>query len=208
MAQLIERYFTKADLDRIEQAVTAAERQTNGEIALAITSRSTGWLRDSWPSAALFGLLTSVVCLVYTYDSGWGAAYDYGFATAAGVLCFVLAYLTLKLPWIRTGTSKAVWKKALRHFHKLRPTRARTGVLLYISLSEHQVAVVADTAIADKVPADYWDTPRDLILDGFRTGKQVDGLAAAVAEVGAQLALHFPRSADDTDELPNRPQLD
>lgn len=207
MPQLMERYFSRDDLNRLEQVVTEAESRTDGEIALAITPRSTGWLRDGWPAAALLGLLTSLACMMYTHHPGWGAAYDYGFATAAGALCFVLAYLTLRLPWIRTGTSKAVWRKALRHFHRLRPTRARTGVLLYISLAEQQVAVVADTAIAAKVPGDYWDTPRDLILAGFRSGRQVEGIASAVAEVGAQLAQHFPRSADDTDELPNRPQV-
>jgi putative membrane protein len=207
MANLIDRYFTQADLDRIEQAVTAAESRTDGEIALAIRLRSSGWLRDGWLVAGLVGLCAAVGCMVYTQDSGWGMAYDYSFATAVGAVAFVFTYVLLKLPWARTGTSKAVWSMALKHFADLAPTRASTGVLLYISLEEKQVAVVADRAIADKVPPGYWDIPRDLIVAGFAAGRHTDAVIEAVQEVGTHLALHFPRSTDDTNELPNRPQV-
>lgn len=208
MAHLISRYFSQAQLDRIEQAVQEAEHTTDGEIALVITRRSSRWWQDPWLTAALLGLLAAVACLAYTHDSGWGAVYDYSFATAAGVVVFFLSYLLWRLPWARTGTSRAVWKRALVRFHSLRPTRARTGVLLYISLEERQVAVVADAGIAGMVPPDYWDTPREMILAGFRSGKQTDAVIEAVHEVGRELALHFPRSADDTNELPDRPTLE
>jgi len=208
MSHLINPYFSKAELDRIEQAVQEAERTTDGEIALVITRRSSRWWQDAWLTAALFGLLAAVACLAYTRESGWGAAYDYSFAAAAGVVVFFLSYLLWRLPWARTGASKAVWNRALARFHGLRPTRARTGVLLYISLEERQVAVVADAGIAAKVPPDYWDTPREMILAGFRSGKQTEGVAEAVREVGRRLSEHFPRSTDDTNELPDRPTIE
>lgn len=207
MAQLTQRYFSASDLDRIEQAVTLAEAQTDGEIALAITPRSTGWHYDPWLVSGLVGLFAGSCCLAYTHDADWGMAYDYSFATTVGAAAFALTYIFLKLPFARSGASRAVWNRALRHFAGLVPTRAKTGVLLYISLEEKQVAVVADQAIAAKVDERYWDTPRDLILEGFKSGRHTDAVIEAVREVGARLAEHFPRSADDTDELPNRPQV-
>ena len=81
-------------------------------------------------------------------------------------------------------------------------------MLLYISLEERQVAVVADRAIAEKVPSGFWDGPRDTIVAGFKSGGQTEALVLAVRQIGAQLAEHFPRPEGDTDELPNRPSVE
>jgi putative membrane protein len=204
----LESCFSPADFESIEAAVTEAERHTDGEIAVAITAHSGNWLNDGWAAASLVGALAALLCLLFTHDSGWGPSLDYPFATLVGASVFVLTFVLVRLPFARTGTSKAVWKKALRHFHGLRPTRARTGVLLYISVRERQVAVVADAAIASKVSAEYWHTPRDLIVANFKSGRHAAGLIEAIEEIGARLAEHFPKSDADTDELANRPQLD
>jgi putative membrane protein len=37
-----------------------------------------------------------------------------------------------------------------------------------------------------------------------RKGRPGDGMVAAVERIGQVLAAHFPRSADDTNELPDR----
>ena len=42
------------------------------------------------------------------------------------------------------------------------------------------------------------------MLDPLRKGEIAQGMAAAVAEVGQVLALHFPRAQDDINELPDR----
>jgi len=208
MTQYIDRYFSKADLDRVEAAVTEAESGTEGEIALVITRRSSSLWQDGWLAAAAVGVAATVVWLLITRDSGWGTSYDTFFATVVGGLAFAVTLVLWRLPWARSGASRSVWKKALARFESLRPTRAKTGVLLYISLEERQVAVVADRAIAEKVSAQYWDGPRDTIVDGFKAGRQTEGILQAVRDIGAQLAEHFPRPHDDTNELPNRPSVE
>jgi putative membrane protein len=42
-----------------------------------------------------------------------------------------------------------------------------------------------------------------LIAD-TREGRPGDGIVAAIERVGAVLAEHFPRSADDSNEIPDR----
>ena len=208
MTHYIDRYFSKSDLDRVEAAVTEAERGTEGEIALVITERSSSLWQDGWIVSAALGLAATVACLLYTRNVEWGTTYDAFFATVAGVLAFGVTLVLWRLPWARSGASRGVWKKALARFSSLRPTRAKTGVLLYISLQERQVAVVADRAIAEKVASDYWDGPRDTIVESFKAGRQTDGIIQAVRDIGVQLAQHFPRPADDTNELPNRPSFE
>ena len=45
-------------------------------------------------------------------------------------------------------------------------------------------------------------TSRD--ASAVRDGRTGDGMAEAVTQIGAVLAEHFPRSAGDTNELPDR----
>ena len=83
-------------------------------------------------------------------------------------------------------------------------TAARNGVLIYVSVEDHKLAVLGDRAIHERVGQAYWDGLVDAVLAHFRQERFRDGLVHAVAEVGAVLRRHFPRRPDDVDELPDR----
>ena len=85
-----------------------------------------------------------------------------------------------------------------------RRTHGRTGILIYVSLREQRAEIVADEAIASMVPAEVWGEAMAAMLAQIRAGNLADGLVAAIGQVGAVLARHFPRSEDDTNELPDR----
>jgi putative membrane protein len=85
-----------------------------------------------------------------------------------------------------------------------RRTHGRTGVLIYLSLAEHRAEIVADEAITGKVEPEAWGAAMADMLAEIRQGRIADGLGAGVRDVGAILAQHFPRSDDDTNELPDR----
>lgn len=82
-------------------------------------------------------------------------------------------------------------------------TRERNGVLIYVSVADHGLAVLGDAGINAVVPAGFWNDVLDLLRNAFREGRHAEGLSAAVLRVGEKLAAHFPRRADDRDELPN-----
>ena len=42
------------------------------------------------------------------------------------------------------------------------------------------------------------------LVDEVRDGRPATGMAAAVAQIGAILAEHFPQTDDDPNELPDR----
>jgi putative membrane protein len=42
------------------------------------------------------------------------------------------------------------------------------------------------------------------LLEHVRDGRAGDGICAAIERVGAVLAEHFPRSATDTNEIPDK----
>ncbi len=81
-------------------------------------------------------------------------------------------------------------------------TAQRHGVLIYLALEDRKLAIVGDEGIHVKVGDAYWETARDATIERLREGRAVDGIVAAVEEVGRVLARHFPRRPDDVDELP------
>ena len=82
-------------------------------------------------------------------------------------------------------------------------TRARTGVLIFVSVAEHYVEIIADEGIDTLVPPGTWDKAVADFVERVRAGRVAEGFLAAIEVVGTRLAEHFPRAPDDRDELPN-----
>jgi len=83
-------------------------------------------------------------------------------------------------------------------------TRAKTGVLLYLSLAEHRAEIIADAAINAKVTPETWGAAMAALIDAVKDGRPGDGMVASIGQIGQVLSEHFPRSPDDTNELPDR----
>ncbi len=86
-------------------------------------------------------------------------------------------------------------------------TAERHGVLVYVSVEDHKLAVVGDRGIHERVGQDYWASLVAAVLAHFRQERPRDGLLHAVGEVGTVLRRHFPRRPDDVNELPDRVSL-
>ncbi len=83
----------------------------------------------------------------------------------------------------------------------LEKTRDRTGVLLFILLSERQFQILADVGISAKVEQKVWDEIAGQLVNKFKNGEYLSGVVTAVMSIGEVLAGWFPRKADDTNEL-------
>lgn len=73
-----------------------------------------------------------------------------------------------------------------------------------ISELERQVVVLGDSGVDAHVGANGWRDIVDGLVREVAAGRAADGLVTAVERVGAVLATHLPRGADDRDELPDR----
>jgi putative membrane protein len=97
-------------------------------------------------------------------------------------------------------------EQAFQEFYAndLHKTEAATGVLLFVSLFEHRVIILADEGIDSKVDAEFWADSDELILDGIRKGSLKEGLIAGIRQAGERLALDFPWTEGDRNEIPDR----
>jgi uncharacterized membrane protein len=87
-------------------------------------------------------------------------------------------------------------------------TAARHGVLIYVSIEDHKLAVLGDRGIHERVGQAYWDGLVEAVLAHFRRERFRDGLVHAVGEAGAVLRRHFPRRPDDVNELSDQVSIE
>lgn len=210
----------------VTQAVAEAEGRTSGEIVTVLAQRSDGYSDVAlwWSVGVAFTAMSFVALFADFYTGLWDGLFHSGWAsdwTRGQVLTMVLAVGVLKFAGMQAlqlwaplrfllipGPIKAarVRNAAVRHFKvgAERRTHGRTGVLIYLSMAEHRAEIVADEAIASKVPAEVWGVAMADMLAEIRKGAVAEGIAAGVRDVGNVLAEQFPRDAADVNELPDR----
>jgi putative membrane protein len=72
-----------------------------------------------------------------------------------------------------------------------------------VSLAERYARIIADEAIAQKVPNAEWQAAVDALTGHMRDGRIAQGFAAAIERCGAVLAVHAPADGAPN-ELPDR----
>jgi uncharacterized membrane protein len=101
---------------------------------------------------------------------------------------------------------KTAWEDALAVFDhlKMADTQDRNGVLIFIVPKDHQLVIIGDKGIHDRVMNHFWVGVRDEMLQHFRNKDFAGGLCAGVKLIGAKLHKHFPcGDADNGNELPD-----
>lgn len=86
---------------------------------------------------------------------------------------------------------------------EMHKTKLRNGVLFYLAVEDHKFAILGDAGINQKVPVDFWDKTKELVLSKFREGNITEGLTSGILMAGEQLKAHFPYLEDDKNELTN-----
>lgn len=217
--------LTEADHARVSLAVSAAEANTDGEIVTVVAGRSDAYHDVALHWAVLGMLLALAVLATWPGSVGWlhGLLADPWteaptiraalltaliIATVAFLLIrVILASTPLRLALTPHATKvRRVRRRAVALFRTAAEQRtvARTGVLLYLSLAEHRAEIVADAAIHAKVAPETWGEAMAVLIVALKDGRPGDGMAEAVARIGAVLAEHFPRGEGDVNELPDR----
>ncbi|HCH66931.1 MAG TPA: hypothetical protein DFR83_29275 [Deltaproteobacteria bacterium] len=87
-------------------------------------------------------------------------------------------------------------------------TRDRTGLLIYLSGVENQVAVIADGGIEACVPPGEWAALPWCGAPARPGPKELDAFLEGMRAIGQTLAAHLPADPDDNpDELPDAPRV-
>jgi putative membrane protein len=71
-------------------------------------------------------------------------------------------------------------------------------------MGERRAEIIGDEAITSVTTAETWGEAMADLLSHVREGRVADGMVAAIQDIGAVLAEHFPRSAEDKNEIPDK----
>lgn len=80
-------------------------------------------------------------------------------------------------------------------------TRDRSGILICVFEFEKKVIVLADKGFHDLVEENYWKTLAQKLAQDFNRHKVGNEFFEALTYLEKEIAPHFPRRIDDTNEL-------
>jgi uncharacterized membrane protein len=86
-------------------------------------------------------------------------------------------------------------------------TAERNGVLIYLAIDDHRLAILGDAGVHARLGEGYWQTVRDAMVERLRRGEAREAVLHAVSEVGLALRRLFPRRPGDDNELSDRVSL-
>jgi len=218
-------HLSDDDRQKVSAAIAAAEANSTGEIVAVATPISDPYhdVGLHWALVPLFAVLAWAAwrptALAWWYNfllGGWQpeptlsqllTLLMFFAALKFTVALLILKWMPLRLALTPAATKhRRVRRRAISIFKAAaeRRTAGRTGILIYLSMAEHRAEIVADEAILKVTDEHTWGEAMAALLVEVKDGRPADGIVAAIERVGTVLAEHFPRTAKDTNEIPDK----
>ena len=202
--------FDKAAGDAIGAAVREIEAKTNAETVVAVRGRSGTYRHADY----LFGAVVALIGLLFVLFSPF-EFHTYWIPFDVIALFAAAAFGSSRGDWIRRLlTTNAFRAKAARAgaaamFYEagIANTSAENGLLIYLSLLERRMEVIADRGILKAVPPLKWNHAV-FELKGVAEDPNPDKLISAMHELGALLAEHLPATGENPNELADGPSIE
>ena len=78
-----------------------------------------------------------------------------------------------------------------------------SGILLFFSVLERKIQIVADSGIASKISQKTWKDLANSLVEGFKSKNPTETIVKAIEECGQILAKEFPAQNENPNELPD-----
>lgn len=198
--------FDEAARKRIEEAVRRAEAKSSAEIVPVVVDRS-----DAYPEAqdrgAIAALILATVVMWFAFPElpRWEFVLVQALALPVGWFAGAFEPLARLLIGRRALDSMARWRAEVAFREEgLTRTKGGTGVLVFASLFEHEVVILGDRPVHEKVGSETWEEAVAILVRRIKERRPADGFVEAIGVVGAHLREHFPRgAAEPVNELPD-----
>ena len=221
--------LTQNDHKRIADAITTAEDKTSGEIFCVLAHEVSRYREVPllWASVAalagppllvLLGLRRLALADIFTswtddslrsVESLIVRALSTYSLLQAGL--FLAVALVVSLPKVRRVMTPRFLKRhrvrqlARHHFvaSGARLSHAEPHILIYASLQDRQVELVAHEAIHKAVGEGPWNAAVAAVTEGMKQGKPADGFVNAIKICSDALTAHFPSTGPAKNQLSN-----
>lgn len=191
---IVKSPLTPEEQERLAAAVTAVQKRTQAAFALAILPVSDRYSLFPPVWGAFIAITALGILALLRPELTIGTAF---LVTALLFVAFtlILDWLPVRLLIVPKGLKHRLASElAHREFAAriLASAQHRNGILLFVSLRERYVEIIADRGIHSRVAEGTWDKIVAEFLAAVKAGRLAEGLIAAVESCGAVLQSHFP----------------
>lgn len=209
----IEKFFSDADLAAIKSSVAAQEKESSAEIVPCFVERSGTYESALWRAGVLvFVLVFLGAHIVLQSTRIWFVPAEWEIVGAAVIVSLLFAWSVSAVPALlrlfagRAALERAVRSRAVQAFleEEVFRTESRTGVLVFLSLMERNIQIIADTGLSGKIPQAEWDAVVKGMISRIRDGERGAAIVEAVQRCGALIKKHgLGAGGKNPNELPD-----
>jgi putative membrane protein len=198
-------FLNESEKEQLRKAIRAAEARTRGEIVTVIARTSGDYFYYPTLWAALIAIVSPTLLLALPIGFGALGIVEMQLVVF-GVLALLLRWPLIKMRIVPQAVQRLhASRRAREQFHaqNLHRTREQSGILLFVSVAEHYVEIIADAGIHARVPEGSWHAVVNAFTARVKARQIADGFVEAVTTIGGHLAEHFPSQGANPNELPD-----
>jgi putative membrane protein len=202
---MVKPLLDEAGAREVENAVREVEKHTSTELVVAVLAKSGDYF--TWRAVVSVGAALGGTIALYFLTHWLPVFWLIVLQPMLAVLVFAVTgweplYRTMISPETadRNVTQRAFALFAERGVHR---TRDRTGLLIFVSTLEHEVVILGDSGLHERVGDEGWSAQVSFLVTRIREGQAKQGLIEVIRHFEPILAELAPRRADDVNELPD-----
>jgi putative membrane protein len=201
-------FFDEATKAQAAEVVKGIEARTAAEVVVAVRRASGHYRHTDYLVGFALALVTLVAMLYLPPEfplEAFPVDVALSFATGTAVSA-VLPGLRRRLT--ASALQEAYVRMAARStFVELGVSRTsgRTGILVFVSVFERRVEVVADVGVDAAALGSEWEAALARLSAAVASSESPEPFLEALQGLAAPLARVLPRSEDDVNELPDAP---
>jgi putative membrane protein len=203
----MSRKLDPAETAPAAEAVRSIEASSSAEVVVEVRARSGSYAHADARCGALVAFVALLFMLFspWTFDPIWVPAVVI-FAYGMGVAVSMIGDAPRRLMTFREERDRRVRTYAAAAFVErgVANTERETGLLVYLSLLERRIELIADRGVLDAVPVLEWNR---LLESAHSRGATLETLVDVLRKLQPLLARQLPPRESDRDELPNEPKF-
>jgi putative membrane protein len=202
--------FDEAARAALTDCVKKIETTTDAELVLVVRARSGSYRHADYLFGAVLAFAGLLFLLFSPFDfHQYWVAIDVAILFVSGFLLSSRSNSLRRLLTTNKFRSAAVRTGAAAMFYEagIANTNAEMGVLIYLSVLERRLELIADRGILKGVNALEWN---QRLFELHEAGRQADAqtLQVSLENLGALLSKHLPATGENPNELPDAPRFE
>jgi putative membrane protein len=205
----------RAKFDEVSRAaltdcVKQIENTTDAELVLIVRARSGSYAHADYLFGALLAFAALLFLLFSPFDfHQYWVAIDVALLFAIGTFVSSRSNSIRRLLTSEKFRSAAVRTGAAAMFYEagIANTNAEMGLLLYLSVLERRLELIADRGVLKAVNALEWNK---LLSELHESGRKPEPqtLLPGLEKLGVLLSTHLPATGENPNELPDAPRFE